>query len=93
MLKHNLPALDNAQPITGRVFNVGDPRQNFTKLELCRLIQKVIPGIEILASATGRDADRRDYAVSYERNRALGFEATVSLEDGIRELASALPWM
>jgi nucleoside-diphosphate-sugar epimerase len=77
---------------TGRVFNVGDPRQNCTKLELCGIIQKVIPGVDIDASASGRDADRRDYAISYERIQALGFEATISLEDGIRELASALRW-
>jgi nucleoside-diphosphate-sugar epimerase len=88
-----LLALETSQSMTGRVFNVGDPRQNCTKLELCQIIQKVIPGVEIDASASGRDADRRDYAVSFERIWALGFEATVSLEEGIRELAAVLRWM
>ena len=81
------------QPVTGRVFNVGDEGQNCTKLELCRIIQQVVPGVEIDATAGGRDADRRDYAVSYERIKALGFVAAVSLEEGLRELAKALRWM
>jgi nucleoside-diphosphate-sugar epimerase len=88
-----LLALDNPKPMIGRVFNVGDEGQNCTKLELCRLIQRTIPGVEIETSPTGRDADRRDYTVGYERIRTLGFEATVSLEEGVRELAGVLRWM
>jgi nucleoside-diphosphate-sugar epimerase len=88
-----LLALDGPQPMTGRVFNVGDEGQNCTKLELCRIIQQVVPGVEIDASASGRDADRRDYAVSYARIKALGFAAAVSLEEGVRELAGVLRWI
>ena len=43
--------------------------------------------------AVGRDVDRRDHAVSYARIKALGFRTTVSIEEGVRELAKVLPWI
>ena len=58
-------ALDHAAELAGRVLNVGDERQNCTKLEMCRVIQQEIPGVSVEAAATGQDVDRRDYAVSY----------------------------
>jgi len=34
-----------------------------------------------------------DYAMSYARIRNEGFETQIPLEDGIRELCSALQWI
>ena len=79
-----LLALDNSAAMAGQVFNVGDESQNLSKLNVCRIIQEVVPGVEIDACASGHDADRRDYTVHYARIRALGFRATVSLEEGVR---------
>jgi nucleoside-diphosphate-sugar epimerase len=84
-------ALDHAAELAGRVLNVGDERQNCTKLEMCRVIQQEIPGVSVEAAATGRDVDRRDYAVSYARIRERGFQGTVSLAEGVRELARVVP--
>jgi nucleoside-diphosphate-sugar epimerase len=88
-----LLALDRAAELAGRVFNVGDERQNCTKLDVCRVIQQVVPGVAVEAAAGGEDLDRRDYAVSYARIRALGFQSTISLAEGVRELARAVPWI
>ena len=62
-----LLALDQGSGLAPRVLNVGDERQNCTKLEMCRVIQEVIPGLAVEAATTGQDQDRRDYAVSYAR--------------------------
>jgi nucleoside-diphosphate-sugar epimerase len=86
-------ALDNASQTVGRVFNVGDERQNFTKLEICEAIARLVPGVRIEPCDDGKDADQRDYAVSYARIRSEGFETQISLDDGIRELCSALRWI
>jgi len=88
-----LLALDHSAEMAGRVLNVGDERQNCTKLELCRIIQQVVPGLAVEAAAMGQDADRRDYAVSYARITALGFHGTISLAEGVCELARVLPWI
>jgi nucleoside-diphosphate-sugar epimerase len=88
-----LLALDRSAEMVGRTFNVGDENQNCTKLDICRTIAKIIPGVTIEDSATGQDMDRRDYVVSYAKIAALNFHATISLDSGIRELAAALPWV
>ncbi len=87
-----LLALQHFAEMSGRVLNVGDEIQNCTKLDVCRVIQQVVPGVAVEAAA-GQDMDRRDYAVSYARIKALGFHSTVSLADGVRELAQVLPWI
>jgi nucleoside-diphosphate-sugar epimerase len=88
-----LLALDHSAELAGRVLNVGDERHNCTKLEMCRVIQQVVPGLVVEAAATGQDIDRRDYAVSYARIAALGFRSTISLTEGVRDLARVLPWI
>ena len=84
---------DKAGQLVGQALNVGDESLNCTKLDVCRVIQQVIAGVVVEKATAGRDPDRRDYAVSYARVKALGFHATVSLEAGIRELAKVLPWI
>lgn len=88
-----LMAVSDSMSMAGQVFNVGDESQNFTKWELCQLIARTVPQVELIASEEGKDQDRRNYAVSYARIKALGYQTTVSLEEGIKELARALRWM
>jgi len=86
-------ALESAHGMDGKVFNVGDEGQNFTKLDVCQIIARLVPDIRIETCTEGRDADQRDYAVSYARIRDEGFQTEIPLEDGIRELCAALQWM
>jgi nucleoside-diphosphate-sugar epimerase len=88
-----LMAIEESAAMKGRVFNVGDESQNVTKWELCQLIARAIPTVKLVSSETGKDLDRRDYAVSCARIKALGFQTSVSLEEGILELTRALHWM
>lgn len=89
MARAVLLTLDAWNDLPHRVFNVGDDGLNQTKLELCGLISNSIPS-RVHQINVGSDIDARDYAVSYSRMRQLGFRSTVSLVQGIEELAVAM---
>lgn len=74
---------------SGQTFNVGDNRLNMTVRAIGEAVAREIPGTQIGWERGSVDA--RDYRVSFDRIRgALGFEATVSLSDGIREISEFL---
>jgi nucleoside-diphosphate-sugar epimerase len=75
--------------IAGEVFNVGDTSQNFTKKMLVTEILKQIP--EGKVKYVHKDEDPRDYRVSFDKiNNTLGFKATKTVPDGIREIYTSL---
>jgi nucleoside-diphosphate-sugar epimerase len=82
-------ALEASPRLAGRLFNVGDESQNLSKRELVERIRRRFPSSRVSYSASGRDEDRRDYAVSFARIRSEGFRVQVSLEQGLEELARA----
>jgi nucleoside-diphosphate-sugar epimerase len=76
----------NSSKMVGRPFNVGLDSANVSKAELAQKIQEVVPDFFVHYAEVGSDPDKRNYIVSNQRLRAAGFEARVSLEQGIREL-------
>lgn len=86
-------ALVNAKVMSGQAYNVGDERMNLTKNEVARIIQNHIPFCKITPSAAGSDKDKRDYEVSYKKIRKLGYESTVTADEGIKHLLKVLPNM
>lgn len=76
--------------VQSQVFNVGDRRLNRTMLQLAKAVRDVIRDrrpvtIDVEDQAV---ADRRSYFVSFNKiQRVLGFAATVTIEDGVREMA------
>lgn len=75
--------------VSGAVFNVGANRNNTRKIDLGKAVQAVLPGIEL--EFVERNEDPRSYRVDFTKIEAeLGYEAQWSIEDGIRELATAL---
>lgn len=81
-----LHALNNFESMRGRAFNVGLDDANLSKLELCEVIQRHVPGFTFLEAPIGEDPDKRDYIVSNARLAATGFAPEWSLDRGIREL-------
>lgn len=79
-------ALDHFDLMKGRCFNVGLDDANLSKLELCSVIQTLVPEFTYLEAPIGEDPDKRDYIVSNARLAATGFKTEWSLERGIREL-------
>ncbi len=67
------------------IFNVGSNDQNYTLMQLAKMIQKQIPDAEIITESP--DGDARNYNVSFDKSSTiLNFKAKWSLEDGIKQV-------
>jgi nucleoside-diphosphate-sugar epimerase len=85
MARAFLFALDHATSMDRQVYNAGSERLNLTKDEIAALLRQRLT-FETFYGPVGGDEDQRDYAVSYEKLRALGYETAVSIEEGLDEL-------
>lgn len=82
-------AIDHQHQMTGQVYNVGSEGMNYSKEDICKMIEKSIHCYVHYADV-GEDADKRNYVVSYKKINSLGFETTISVEEGVDELKRAL---
>jgi len=78
-------ALENFKKMKDECYNVGSEKLNLTKQQIAEYIKKKMPYYLHYADF-GADEDKRNYAVSYEKIREVGFETKVSLETGIIQL-------
>ncbi|MCP4810019.1 MAG: SDR family oxidoreductase [Proteobacteria bacterium] len=81
--------VDNFDVMRNNVYNVGDDSMNFTKEDIVLMLRKKIDFMSHFA-AIGEDADKRDYEVSYEKIRKVGFRTEISMEQGMDELIAGL---
>ena len=70
----------------GKPYNLGLDDANLSKIELCQVIQKILPKFIFQEAQVGEDPDKRDYIVSNARILATGYCPDWGLERGIREL-------
>lgn len=83
-------ALENYDQMRGAVYNVGSAAMNYTKIEIARRIQQFHP-FYLHEADVGEDLDKRDYEVCYTKISALGYRATIGLDEGIQELLKVVP--
>lgn len=83
-------AIENYDRMKGDIFNVGGDSLNYTKMDICNIIKELISECDINCSSHGTDVDKRDYMVSYEKIRRLGFEPKITIKEGIDELRKVL---
>jgi nucleoside-diphosphate-sugar epimerase len=77
------------EAVRGEVFNVGETRENYRKLDIVELLKERFPDATV--SFVHRDEDPRDYRVSFEKVKEhLGFQARWSVEAGIDEVSALL---
>jgi nucleoside-diphosphate-sugar epimerase len=84
-------SLDHYPQMRGQVFNVGSTDMNFTKLDVCRMIQAQ-QKFYLHEASVGEDLDKRNYEVSYDKIGALGFKASVPIDEGISEVLRVVPY-
>lgn len=75
------------EAVAGKTFNVGSNKENYQKRMIAEEVAKQIP---VRLVYVERDEDPRDYRVSFDRVKALGFVPQMRLPNGIREIATAL---
>ncbi|MDC0195972.1 NAD(P)-dependent oxidoreductase [Gammaproteobacteria bacterium] len=77
-------ALKNADKMRGQIFNMGSARLNYSKLNLANMIREQVE-YDIIESSLA-DSDIRDFVISFDKAKALGFDCEISIEDGVNEL-------
>jgi nucleoside-diphosphate-sugar epimerase len=85
MARAFLLAVDHADEMIDNVYNVGSERMNLSKEDVALLIRSRLEFLLHFADFD-HDEDRRNYAVSFAKIRSVGFETSISLEQGIDEL-------
>jgi len=83
-------AIDNQHRMAGEVYNVGSNKMNYTKREVCQMINQEIPEAFFHHASIKEDPDKRNYKVSYDKINSLGFEVEVDLKTGIREIKESV---
>jgi nucleoside-diphosphate-sugar epimerase len=78
-------AIDNMTAMKGQVYNMGNERMNASKKDICDMIAQKT-GAYVHYAGVGEDADKRNYMVSYEKVRKVGYDTTITIEQGIDEL-------
>lgn len=77
--------------ICAEVFNLGTDEGNYSKDDIVRLVLKRMPETIVEYKDLTFGGDMRDITVSFAKiKNILGFDPTLDVDDGIRELLSAL---
>jgi nucleoside-diphosphate-sugar epimerase len=81
-------AVDRWKELADNVYNVGDERMNISKAQLAERISRHVD-YRLYFDEFATDADKRDYAISYQKIRGTGFRPSVDLDRGIAEIVTA----
>ena len=81
-------ALEKKRGTAKGIFNLGSDNLNNTISDIGKIIQQNTPNVKIENTKT---IDQRNYRVSFKKiHKSLGFESTMSISDGIKEIQHAL---
>src|SRR5688572_18820170 len=77
--------------IRGQVFNLGTEHGNYSKDDIVQLVLKRIPETVVEYKDLTFGGDMRDISVSFAKiKKVLGFNTTLNVDDGVRDLLFAL---
>ncbi|MGD0611161.1 MAG: NAD(P)-dependent oxidoreductase [Anaerolineales bacterium] len=77
--------------VRGQIYNLGSEDGNYTKDEIVGLVIKRLPETVVTYKDLTFGGDMRDITVSFEKiRRQLGFHTSLTVDDGVREIVSAL---
>ena len=81
-----ISAIDaSSQLISGQIYNVGNDKENYTKIKLAEIIKEFITDIEIEIIKSKKDP--RNYKVSFEKiENSLNFEPKYTVKDSVIEI-------
>ncbi|MBL8101639.1 MAG: NAD(P)-dependent oxidoreductase [Anaerolineales bacterium] len=77
--------------VRGQVFNLGAENGNYSKNDIVNFILKRMPETVVEYKDLTFGGDMRDITASFEKiKRVLGFDTTLNVDDGVREVLFAL---
>ena len=81
-----ISAIDaSSQVISGQIYNVGNDKENYTKIQLAKIIKEFIIDVEIEIIKSKKDP--RNYKVSFEKiKNSLNFEPKYTVRDSVIEI-------
>lgn len=79
----------NQEKMKNNIFNVGSEKMNYSKKDVCEMIKERTE-FYVHYADIGEDLDKRNYVVSYEKINSLGYDTTITVEEGVEELVKAL---
>ncbi len=82
-------AIEHRKTMLDQVYNVGHESMNASKEEIAHKIREKFD-FYLHFAEVGEDEDKRNYEVSYDKIRRLGYAPQVSLDEGIDELIRAM---
>ena len=85
MARSYIFTIEHFNKMKNEAFNVGSEKMNFSKKEIALKIKKRTP-YQLFFRGIGKDEDYRNYEVSYQKIRKIGFETEISIDEGIDEL-------
>lgn len=75
-----------SEAMNGKVYNVGDSEQNYTKRQLVEEIMKLVPNAEVEFKVNSGN-DPRNYRIDFSRiRRELDYKITRRIPDGVAEI-------
>lgn len=74
----------------GNIYNIGSATMNMTKRDICEIIRSNTK-VYVHYADFDLDADKRDYLVGYDKIKALGYNTTITIEEGVKELIKIMP--
>jgi nucleoside-diphosphate-sugar epimerase len=79
------------EKVRGQVFNLGTENGNYSKNDIVNFILRRMPETVVEYKDLTFGGDMRDITVSFEKiKRVLGFETTLNVDDGVREVLFTL---
>ena len=79
------------EKVRGQLYNLGTDNGNYTKDEIVGLVIKRLPETVVTYKDLSFGGDIRDISVSFKKiRRDLGFQATLTVDDGVREIVYTL---
>ncbi len=89
MARAFLFGIENADRMKNNVYNMGSKKMNYSKEDICNMLRKR-HDFYLHFADFGKDLDQRNYVVCYDKIHSLGYDTTVTVQQGIDELIRAM---
>ncbi len=85
-------AINNFNKINDEIYNVGSEELCITKEDVALKIKEYVD-YYLKFAEFGEDPDKRNYKVSFDKIKSLGFKVKYDLDYGIKEMMKAFEFM